>query len=77
MEEAWDAKRFGTFDGEAFFDYQATRPQIKLIDGVTRTVEWPENVLSAVAERPPPEVWFRAGALQISAGADSMAESET
>src|ERR687895_1089421 len=44
--EQWGAKRFGGFDGEEFFDYQATRPQIKLVEGVTRTIEWPENVLS-------------------------------
>ena len=44
---SWQARRFGAFDGEEFFDFQATRPQIKLVDGVTRTVEWPENVLSA------------------------------
>ena len=49
VEESWGAERFGTFDGEEFFDYQSTRPQIKLIDGVTRTVEWPENTLSATA----------------------------
>jgi len=47
ISESWEAKQFGAFDGEEFFDYQSTRPQIKLIDGVTRTVEWPENVLSA------------------------------
>jgi predicted ATP-grasp superfamily ATP-dependent carboligase len=44
---SWQARRFGAFDGEEFFDFQATRPQIKLVDGVTRTVEWPVNVLSA------------------------------
>lgn len=44
---SWQARRFGAFDGEEFFDFQSTRPQIKLVDGVTRTVEWPENVLSA------------------------------
>jgi proteasome assembly chaperone (PAC2) family protein len=44
---SWQARRFGAFDGEEFFDFQATRPQIKLVDGVTRAVEWPENVLSA------------------------------
>ena len=52
VSESWEAKRFGTFDGEEFFDYQATRPQIKLIDGVTRTVEWPENILSATTNLP-------------------------
>ena len=45
--EEFGAKRFGSFDGEEFFDYQATRPQIRLVEGVTRTIEWPENDLSA------------------------------
>ncbi|MEJ7870841.1 MAG: PAC2 family protein, partial [Rubrobacteraceae bacterium] len=47
--EASGAERFGSFDGEEFFDYQATRPQIKLVEGVTRTIEWPENELAATA----------------------------
>ncbi len=44
---SWQARRFGAFDGEEFFDFQSTRPQIKLVDGVTREIEWPENMLSA------------------------------
>lgn len=44
---AWGARRFGSFDSEEFFDFQATRPQIRLIEGVTREIEWPENVLWA------------------------------
>jgi proteasome assembly chaperone (PAC2) family protein len=49
--EQWGAKRFGGFDGEEFYDYQTTRPQIKLVEGVTRTIEWPENELSATEAR--------------------------
>src|SRR5918997_2116329 len=49
LKEAWGAERFGHFDAEEFFDFQATRPQITLTDGVTRTIEWPENTLSATA----------------------------
>ena len=49
LKEAWGAQRFGHFDAEEFFDFQATRPQITLTDGVTRTIEWPENTLSATA----------------------------
>ena len=49
--EQWGAKRFGGFDGEEFYDYQNTRPQIKLVEGVTRTIEWPENELSATEAR--------------------------
>jgi proteasome assembly chaperone (PAC2) family protein len=49
LKDAWGARRFGHFDAEEFFDFQATRPQITLTDGVTRTIEWPENTLSATA----------------------------
>src|ERR671915_2160480 len=49
LGDAWEARRFGAFEAEEFFDYQTTRPQIKLVDGVTRRVEWPENLLSATA----------------------------
>ena len=47
LNDAWEAQQFGRFDAEEFLDYQATRPQITLSDGVTRTIEWPENALSA------------------------------
>ena len=47
LASSWEARRFGGFDGEEFFDFQTTRPQIKLVDGVTREIEWPENMLSA------------------------------
>ncbi|MBA2510176.1 MAG: PAC2 family protein [Rubrobacter sp.] len=49
LNDAWEARRFGAFDAEEFLDFQATRPQIALSDGVTRTIEWPENALSATA----------------------------
>ena len=49
LRDSWEARDFGAFDAEEFFDYQAARPQIKLIEGVTRTIEWPENHLSATA----------------------------
>jgi proteasome assembly chaperone (PAC2) family protein len=47
LASSWEAQRFGGFDLEEFFDFQTTRPQIKLVDGVTREIEWPENALSA------------------------------
>ena len=49
LARSWEAQRFGAFDAEEFFDFQATRPQIKLIEGVTRQIEWPESTLSATA----------------------------
>jgi proteasome assembly chaperone (PAC2) family protein len=36
------ATRFAQLDPEEFFDFQATRPRIRLVEGRTRSVEWPE-----------------------------------
>ncbi len=47
LASSWGVQRFGGFDGEEFFDFQTTRPQVKLVEGVTREIEWPENTLSA------------------------------
>jgi proteasome assembly chaperone (PAC2) family protein len=49
LNDRWEAQRFGAFDADEFLDYQSTRPHIMLSDGVTRTIEWPENALSATA----------------------------
>lgn len=45
--------RIASVDPEEHFDFQARRPQVELVDGVTRSVTWPENVFSNVhaAER--------------------------
>lgn len=53
LSESWEAHRFGGFDPEEFFDYQETRPQIKLVEGVTREIIWPENALHATAGNVP------------------------
>jgi predicted ATP-grasp superfamily ATP-dependent carboligase len=42
MGAALDATRFATIDAEEYVDFQATRPLVKLVDGRTRKVEWPE-----------------------------------
>ena len=39
----WQAARFAEIDPEEFFDFQATRPQVSLIDGETRELSWPDN----------------------------------
>jgi predicted ATP-grasp superfamily ATP-dependent carboligase len=44
LARLWDATRFAEIDPEEFFDFQATRPQISLIEGETRALTWPENV---------------------------------
>ena len=39
--EALGAREFATIDPEEFYDFQATRPQIKLDDAQVRSIEWP------------------------------------
>jgi proteasome assembly chaperone (PAC2) family protein len=39
---ALGATRFATIDPEDFYDFQATRPRIKLVEGRTREIVWPE-----------------------------------
>ena len=43
LAKLWDAERFAEIDPEQFFDFQATRPHVSLVDGQTRHIEWPEN----------------------------------
>jgi proteasome assembly chaperone (PAC2) family protein len=38
---ALGAQRFATIDPEDFYDFQATRPKITLVDGDTREIVWP------------------------------------
>jgi proteasome assembly chaperone (PAC2) family protein len=47
----WRAKRMASIEPEDFFDFQVSRPQVSLIDGVTRQITWPANdVFSAHIE---------------------------
>jgi proteasome assembly chaperone (PAC2) family protein len=43
LAKQWDATQFAQIDPEGFYDFQATRPQVSLVDGVTRRLDWPEN----------------------------------
>jgi len=43
LAKAWDADRFAELDPEGFYDFQATRPHVSLVDGLTRRIDWPEN----------------------------------
>jgi proteasome assembly chaperone (PAC2) family protein len=39
---ALGAQRFATIDPEEFYDFQATRPRIKFVEGRAREIIWPE-----------------------------------
>src|SRR5215213_6699743 len=43
LARAWAAERFGEIDPETFFDFQATRPHVSLVEGMSRRIDWPEN----------------------------------
>ena len=43
LARQWQAERFADVDPENFFDFQATRPNVSLDEGMTRRVDWPEN----------------------------------
>ena len=43
LAKTWEAERFAEIDPEEFFDFQATRPHVSLVDGLTRRIDWPEN----------------------------------
>ena len=43
LARAWDADQFAEIDPEEFFDFQVTRPQVTLVDGEQRKIEWPET----------------------------------
>jgi proteasome assembly chaperone (PAC2) family protein len=43
LARQWDATRFADIDPEDFFDFQDVRPHVKLEDGLTRRIDWPEN----------------------------------
>jgi predicted ATP-grasp superfamily ATP-dependent carboligase len=38
---AWSARRFARIDPEEFFDFQVTRPTVRLVEGTTRRITWP------------------------------------
>jgi predicted ATP-grasp superfamily ATP-dependent carboligase len=43
LARAWSAIEFASIDPENFYDFQATRPMVSLVEGYTRRIEWPEN----------------------------------
>jgi proteasome assembly chaperone (PAC2) family protein len=46
LELTWDATPLASIDPEDYYDFQVTRPHVKLTDGVTRRIEWQTTRLS-------------------------------
>src|SRR5438874_11904463 len=49
LRDRWEARPFAQVDPEDFYDFGATRPQVRLTDGLTREIVWPANELSAAS----------------------------
>ena len=56
------ATRFARIDPEEFFDFQATRPMVRLVEGRTREINWPElDFYTALAPRAPRDLVLLSG----------------
>ena len=47
----WDATPLTELDPDDYYDFQVTRPMVRMIDGITRRIEWPTTRLAVC--RPP------------------------
>jgi proteasome assembly chaperone (PAC2) family protein len=49
LASAWAARSFAAIDPEEFYDFSVTRPRVRLSDGLTRHLDWPEGELQAAS----------------------------
>jgi len=62
MGASLEARRFATIDPEEFVDFQATRPEVKLVDELSRAVQWPEwEIFEARVPRAPRDLIILSG----------------
>ena len=47
LVESFGATEIASIDPEEFYDFTAVRPTVRLLEGRTRQIEWPENALYA------------------------------
>src|SRR5919198_917870 len=47
LVESFDATEVARIDPEEFYDFTAVRPSVRLSEGRSRLIEWPETVLTA------------------------------
>ena len=47
LGQTWNERRFARIDPEEFYDFTVVRPQVRLIDGVTREIDWRSTSFAA------------------------------
>jgi proteasome assembly chaperone (PAC2) family protein len=59
---ALSAQRFAVIDPEDFFDFQSTRPQVKITEGRSREITWPDvEIFEARVPRAPRDLLLLSG----------------
>ena len=46
LEVVWQARPLAAIDPDDYYDFQVNRPNVSLIDGITRRIDWPTTRLS-------------------------------
>jgi proteasome assembly chaperone (PAC2) family protein len=49
LGNTWEEREFARIDPEEFYDFTVVRPQVRLIDGFTREIEWRTTRFAATA----------------------------
>jgi predicted ATP-grasp superfamily ATP-dependent carboligase len=47
--EQWNARIIATLDPEDFYDFQVSRPRVRLENGVSRVIDWPRGEFAAAS----------------------------
>jgi proteasome assembly chaperone (PAC2) family protein len=47
LSRVWSGRHLASIDPEDFYDFQAVRPTVELVDGITRRISWPTNEFTA------------------------------
>jgi proteasome assembly chaperone (PAC2) family protein len=51
VSSQWGAERLGAIDPEEYYDFQVTRPTVRMSEGQTREIEWPELVIESASPK--------------------------
>jgi proteasome assembly chaperone (PAC2) family protein len=49
LADSFDATEVARIDPEEYYDFTAVRPTVRMSDGMSRVLDWPENVLHAAS----------------------------
>ena len=58
LVERWHGRVFAHLDPEEFFDFQVSRPMVRLEQGVSRVIEWPRGEFHVASPGPRDVVLF-------------------